>query len=156
MKRKYKTKRIRKGRKTKSGGTKSEERRRAIIEKAIEGKKYKYRESVNDIISKLKKTVGNENVGPPEFAKGNTWTSKYEELLNIMPELGKRDNDPTLVKDGSTYYELEVLKVEHDKLVAEYGKQHRELTEMLSQLPPIPTTKPRKYTVKKTRTKSNQ
>ena len=57
---KYKKKRIK-------GGTKSEERRRDTISKAIQGKKYKYRKSVNDIISKLEKTLGNEYIGPPEF-----------------------------------------------------------------------------------------
>ena len=79
MVRKCKTKR-----KCKKGGTKSEERRRDTISKAIEGKKYKYRSSVNDIIGKLEKTVGNEYVGPPDFKGTHTWTSKYEELKNSL------------------------------------------------------------------------
>ena len=159
MARKYKTKgRKYKNRysKVKKAGTKSEERRRTIIEKTIEGKKYKYRESVNNIIDKLKNTVGHEYVGPPDFKGTHTWTSKYEELLNIIPELSKRDNDPALAKGGLIYYKLKDLKVEHDKKVVEYEQEHRELNEILSQLPPIPTNKPKKYTVKKSRTKSTQ
>ena len=154
---KYKTRKVRTKRgRTKKGGTKSEERRRTIIEKAIEGKKYEYRETVNNIISKLKKTIGNEYVGPPDFKGTHTWTSKYEELLNIMPELSEKDNDPTLAKGGVTYYELEGLKVKHDEKFAALEKQHIEISDMLSQLPPLPTTKPTKLTVKKSRIKSTQ
>tara|TARA_B110000503_G_C6779179_1_gene262550 strand:+ start:48 stop:512 length:465 start_codon:yes stop_codon:yes gene_type:complete len=154
MVRKCKTKR-----KCKKGGTKSEERRRDTISKAIEGKKYKYRSSVNDIIGKLEKTVGNEYVGPPDFKGTHTWTSKYEELKNIMPVLGKRDNDSTLIENGSTYYKLKGLKKTHDIKVVENESHHREITEMLSQLPPIPSTSPtkvRKLTVKKSRTRSSK
>ena len=146
-------------RKCKKGGTKSEERRRDTISKAIEGKKYKYRSSVNDIIGKLEKTVGNEYVGPPDFKGTHTWTSKYEELKNIMPVLGKRDNDSTLMENGSTYYKLKGLKKTHDIKVVENESHHREITEMLSQLPPIPSTSPtkvRKLTVKKSRTRSSK
>jgi len=142
--------------KVKKAGTKSEERRRTIIEKTIEGRKYKYRESVNNIIDKLKKTVGHEYVGPPDFEGTHTWTSKYEELLNIIPLLAEKDNDPALVKDGWTYNKLKDLKVEHDKKFKEFETHHRELNEMLSQLPPVPTTKPTKLTVKKSRARSSK
>ena len=156
MIRKCKTK---KSKKYKKGGTKSEEHRRDTISKAIEGKKYKYRESVNNIIGKLGKTVGNEYVGPPDFKGTHTWTSKYEGLKNMMPTLGKKDNDSTLMENGSTYYKLIKLKKEHDIKVVENEAHHREITEMLSQLPPIPSTSPtkvRKLTVKKSRTRSSK
>ena len=144
---KYKKKRIR-------GGTKSEERRRDTISKAIEGKNYKYRKSINDIISKLEKTLGNEYIGPPEFKKKSTWTSKYEELLDLMPKLAKKDNDKTLDVGGWTYNKLLDLKIQHDKKVVEHNISHRELTEMLSQLTPVsklPTVKKTNYTLKKSR-----
>jgi hypothetical protein len=149
MARKYKTKgRKYKNRysKVKKAGTKSEERRRTIIEKTIEGRKYKYRESVNNIIDKLKKTVGHEYVGPPDFKGTHTWTSKYEELKNIMPKLGKRDNDKTLDVGGWTYNKLKDLKIQHNKKVKEYEAHHSEMMEMLSQMPPAPTITPTKVT----------
>ena len=153
MVRKCKTKR-----KCKKGGTKSEESRRDTISKAIQGKQYKYRESVNNIIGKLRKTLGNEYVGPPDFKGTHTWTSKYEELKNMMPLLGKRDNDSTLMENGSTYFKLKGLKKEHDIKVVENEAHHIELTEMLSQLPPIPSspTKVTKLTFKKTRARSSK
>ena len=107
----------------------------------------------------MEKTVGNEYVGPPDFKGTHTWTSKYEELKNIMPVLGKRDNDSTLIENGSTYYKLKGLKKTHDIKVVENESHHREITEMLSQLPPIPSTSPtkvRKLTVKKSRTRSSK
>ena len=69
----------------------------------------------------------------------------------MMPELGKRDNDSTLMENGSTYYNLINLKKEHDMRVVEYNDHHREMTTMLSQLPPVPTSKPSKLTMKKSR-----
>ena len=136
------------------GGTKSEERRRDTISKAIQGKNYKYRKSVNDIISKLEKTLGNEFIGPPEFKEKSTWTSKYEELLDLMPKLAKDDNDKTLNIGGWTYNKLLDLKIQHDKKVAEHNISHRQLTEMLSQLTPVsklPKVKKTNYTLKKSR-----
>lgn len=134
------------------GGTKSEERRRDTISKAIQGKNYKYRDSVNNIISKLEKTLGNEYIGPPEFKEKSTWTSKYDELLDLMPKLAKKDNDKTLDVGGWTYNRLQDLKVQHDKKVAEHNISHRQLTEMLAQLTPVsnlPTVKKTNYTLKK-------
>ena len=143
--------------KMKKGGTKSEERRRTTIGNAIEGTKYKFRASVHNIMDKLKRTIGHEYVGPPDFKGTHTWTSKYEELKNIMPELGKRDNDSTLMENGSTYYNLIKLKEEHDMRVVEYNDHHIEIQQMLAQLPPIPTSKPTKLTMKKkSRAKSTQ
>ena len=65
------------------------------------------------------------------------WTSKYEELLDLMPKLAKKDNDRTLDVGGWTYNRLQDLKIQHDKKVVEHNISHRQLTEMLSQLTPV-------------------
>ena len=75
-----------------------------------------------------------------------------------MPLLGKRDNDSTLMENGSTYFKLKGLKKAHDIKVVENEAHHIELTEMLSQLPTIPSspTKVTKLTFKKTKARSSK
>lgn len=123
------------------GGTKSEERRRSIIGNTREGRKYKYRIGVNDTIRKLEENLGHEYVGPPDFEKTHKWMSKYNELLKIMPELAKEDNDPTLDVGHFTYNRLTDLKAKHKKLLIENEKVFRSLKNLPSPPKDIGPTK---------------
>ena len=114
------------------GGTKSEELRRDTISKTIQGRKYKYRIGVNDTIRKLEENLGQEYVGPPDFEKTHKWMSKYNELLKMMPELAKEDNDPTLDVGHFTYNRLTDLKEKHKKLLIENEKAFRSLENLPS------------------------
>lgn len=116
----------------KKGGTKSEERRRSIISNAREGREYKYRIGVNDTIRKLEENLGQEYVGPPDFEKTHKWMSKYNELLKMMPELAKKDNDPTLDVGHFTYNRLTDLKAKHKKLLIKNEKAFQSLKNLPS------------------------
>ena len=123
------------------GGTKSEERRRSIIGNTREGRKYKYRIGVNDTIRKLEENLGQEYVGPPDFEKTHKWMSKYNELLKMMPELAKEDNDPTLDVGHFTYNRLTDLKTKHKKLLIENEKAFKSLENLHSPPKDIGPTK---------------
>ena len=115
------------------------------ISSMIYGNPNIHRENINNIITKLSKTVGEENVGPPIFENKDLWINKFNNLKDIMYEMGEKKDDDPLKRGGILDTYLNKLLIDHKRLLEENEQRNNEVIELLSVLntPPskIPTRK---------------
>jgi len=123
------------------GGTKSDEIKEKL-KNTIMGTRNEHRKPVNEAIDKLKKTVGEEFVGPPLFKTKQKWSKKYETIKSAMNKIGEMKNDVALKKNGYLDNQLTSLKSKHDKLVVKNNQEAREVEKQLNVLKKPPTTIP--------------
>ena len=132
------------------GGTKSDEMKQKA-KQTIVGNKYEHRKPINEAIDKLKKTMGNEMVGPPHFKNVQPWMNKYEQVNSVMKEFGEKKNDPALVPGGFTDMKMKEIKENHLKKLKENKKEHKKLMKQVKQLPKPPKSVKKKLKVKLTK-----
>ena len=130
-----------KSKQTLKGGTKSDEIKEKL-KNTIMGTRNEHRKPVNEAIDKLKKTVGEEFVGPPLFKTKQKWSKKYETIKSAMNKIGEMKNDVALKKNGYLDNQLTSLKSKHDKLVVKNNQEAREVEKQLNVLKKPPTTIP--------------
>lgn len=121
----------------KKGGTKSDEIKKKAKQTII-GNKYEHRKPINEAIDKLKKTAGNEMVGPPHFLNEQPWIDKYKQVNKTMLEFGEKKNDLSLVPGGFTDMRMKQIKIDHLKKLKKNKKEHKQLIKQVQKLPKPP------------------
>ena len=101
-----------------------------------------HRENINNLITKLSKTVGEEDVGPPVFENKDTWINTFNNLKDIMHKMGEEKNDDPLRKGGILDTYLNKLLVDHKRLLEEAEQRNNEIIELLSVLNTPPSKIP--------------